>query len=638
MSAELTATLRWLDQQRYYALPSAALLELFRGARDELAFGTLVRRYGGCVYRWCRDELGDRSLADDAFQAVFLALARQGPAGREDSRLAGWLRTVTRREARRLARRERRRRARESPAGVRPPDGPSPAHDPAAAEDLARAIRRAVARLPARYRDVVELHYFEGLSQAQVAARLAVPEGTVRTWLQRGRDRLRGPLGSLGVAGLTAAAPRTTEAATPELVGATVRAAAAALTRPGARAGRWVAAAAALLLGGGVVGVALGPRPDEAPTPPVAAEAVESLPDKNLRILRAEVLPRVCAALRPMVASGGEVRVVSTRAEGTVVEAVLEAEHQIGPWRPRSRARLRYCVLVRDLSAEYDALGRGDWKPINLHTPIWLGIGREANRPVRLAPLDEVLGAFELLPKDERAAAEVERRVNGPGAAGGTLTVPAGLRLVAANGRRVYATHADDVLLARDLAGAEGWRCLGPARFWELAADRDWLYGTRDGQLLVRPAEPVVCDWVPAGPVPHNLVAGGLVAAGGCLFAADTHRSLWARHAGPQPGEWQPLGKLPDTDDAVTLGADGDTIYACENTRHRLFRRRATLAEEPWRPAGLAPTRLRVVGWGGRLLGWTVGGGPVYVRPADDATGWDVFARPGSPATSAFSG
>ena len=67
------------------------LLEQFRLARSEQAFGELVRRHAGFVLATCRRRLRDPHLSEDAAQAVFLVLARHPPARNGASALAGWL-------------------------------------------------------------------------------------------------------------------------------------------------------------------------------------------------------------------------------------------------------------------------------------------------------------------------------------------------------------------------------------------------------------------------------------------------------------------------------------------------------------------------------------------------------------------
>src|SRR5689334_5306418 len=87
------------------------LVAKFAAARDEGAFELLVWRHSGMVLRTCRSVLHDYQAAEDAAQAAFLGLARQGGSvGR--GTVGGWLYRVARRNARRIATRAAVRRAR----------------------------------------------------------------------------------------------------------------------------------------------------------------------------------------------------------------------------------------------------------------------------------------------------------------------------------------------------------------------------------------------------------------------------------------------------------------------------------------------------------------------------------------------
>lgn len=100
MAASLESVLahlqRWTSP-RLEELSDAVLLQHFVQRRDEPAFAALVARHGVMVLRACRRILGDASEAEDAFQAVFLILARKAHTLRQPAELPGWLHGVARR-------------------------------------------------------------------------------------------------------------------------------------------------------------------------------------------------------------------------------------------------------------------------------------------------------------------------------------------------------------------------------------------------------------------------------------------------------------------------------------------------------------------------------------------------------------
>ncbi len=64
--------------------------------------------------------------------------------------------------------------------------------------DLHLHISEALSHLPARFREVIDLHYFAGFEVKEIADHLHIPEGTVKTWLTRGRARLGRLLAAMG--------------------------------------------------------------------------------------------------------------------------------------------------------------------------------------------------------------------------------------------------------------------------------------------------------------------------------------------------------------------------------------------------------------------------------------------------------
>jgi RNA polymerase sigma-70 factor (ECF subfamily) len=159
------------------------LLELVAERRDEAAFDELYRRYGRAVYGVVVRLVGDRAHSEDVVQQAFTNVWRAA-AGyrRERGPATGWLFAI----ARNAAVDALRSRAAASQWQVPdlPDDGPGPDERASAAEEAFR-IHAAVDGLADGEREVIELAYFDGLSQSEVAARLGAPLGTVKTRTRR---------------------------------------------------------------------------------------------------------------------------------------------------------------------------------------------------------------------------------------------------------------------------------------------------------------------------------------------------------------------------------------------------------------------------------------------------------------------
>jgi RNA polymerase sigma factor (sigma-70 family) len=212
-------------------LTDAQLLARFAAGHEDgakLAFEALVERHGSMVFRVCRGMLRDEHAAEDAFQATFLVLARNGRSLWVKDSLASWLHGVAhrvaaraRRDAARRRRHERRLAQARGPACEMMPDHPQ--------SEAWAILSEEIARLPETYRAPVVLCYLEAMSYQAAAASLGVTEDAVRGRLARARERLRKSLTSRGVG-----VPAIVAAARPafpaivvrhELVQATARAA-----------------------------------------------------------------------------------------------------------------------------------------------------------------------------------------------------------------------------------------------------------------------------------------------------------------------------------------------------------------------------------------------------------------------------
>ncbi len=157
------------------------------GAGDAGAFETLYRRYArlvrGLALRW----LGDRSQAEDAVQDAFASIWRSASTYRpERGTGAAWLYVVARN-----AIADRARGRREPPAAVAEvaPADDEP-HERAEESWTAWRVHRAVDELPENERTVIALAYWQGLSQSEIAKRLGIPLGTVKTRTRSALGRL----------------------------------------------------------------------------------------------------------------------------------------------------------------------------------------------------------------------------------------------------------------------------------------------------------------------------------------------------------------------------------------------------------------------------------------------------------------
>lgn len=145
----------------------------------------------------------DSARADDIEQQVWLSALRDAPPHLDRPR--AWLAAVARNWARRAHRGESRRARREA-AVARPEAAPTGADTLERAEAHRRVVE-AVLALPEPLRLAVLLHYFDGLSAADAAARLGVPHETVRSRLRLARTRLRDDLAPADAAGRAVFAP-----------------------------------------------------------------------------------------------------------------------------------------------------------------------------------------------------------------------------------------------------------------------------------------------------------------------------------------------------------------------------------------------------------------------------------------------
>ena len=166
---------------------------------DERAIGQLYDRYGTVLYAVAYRIAGQRADAEEVVLEALAQAWREAPRfepGRGS--VAGWLTMIARSRALDLVRaRSRRDRITAAAAADRP--GASPAMgelrpDPGSAldhDERLRQVRQALESLSPPQRQAIELAYFEGLSQSEIAERLQEPLGTVKTRVRLGMQKLR---------------------------------------------------------------------------------------------------------------------------------------------------------------------------------------------------------------------------------------------------------------------------------------------------------------------------------------------------------------------------------------------------------------------------------------------------------------
>jgi len=159
---------------------------------DSEAVTALVQEYTPVVWAIARRQLGAQ-CAEDVVQEVFLALWKN--AGRFDPALsseATFVATVARRRV--IDQRRRAGRGPTSELPDEPPAEPDPGLERVELCEEARAAETALADLPGKQREVLRLAIVDGLTHVEIAARTALPLGTVKSHVRRGLERVRSVL------------------------------------------------------------------------------------------------------------------------------------------------------------------------------------------------------------------------------------------------------------------------------------------------------------------------------------------------------------------------------------------------------------------------------------------------------------
>jgi len=160
-------------------------------AGDSLALAELYDRYTPLLYPVVVRILRSPADAEDVLQEAWVQVwKRSASFDPRRGTVAAWLLTVARTRALDRYRSMASRGRAESRADREPP-APSEPSASAARGELRGRVQEALAKLQPQQREVLEIAYFQGLSQSEIAVRLNAPLGTVKSWTRQGLLRLR---------------------------------------------------------------------------------------------------------------------------------------------------------------------------------------------------------------------------------------------------------------------------------------------------------------------------------------------------------------------------------------------------------------------------------------------------------------
>jgi RNA polymerase sigma-70 factor, ECF subfamily len=159
---------------------------------DETALAELYDRVSGIAYGLALRVLRDERLAEDAVQEGFLGVWRTAAAFRaERAKASTWILTLVHRRAVDLVRREERRRAEPLTDDIGAQSTVEGTEEAAWLRFERERVQAALRQLPDVQREALELAYYGGFSQSELADRLGVPLGTIKSRMFAGLARLR---------------------------------------------------------------------------------------------------------------------------------------------------------------------------------------------------------------------------------------------------------------------------------------------------------------------------------------------------------------------------------------------------------------------------------------------------------------
>ena len=172
-------------------------LEIWQSWRsgNSQAFGIFYDRYGELVYRLSLRILGSPQEAEDLTQEIFILLSRNNTYDSKRGSIAAFLSVLTRSRGidrlRKMRSQQQHLQKWEQGIASELDIRPSSLMENASLAERSEKVKLALAKLPENHRQVLEMAYFDGLSQSEIAKMLGTPLGTVKSWARNGLIRLR---------------------------------------------------------------------------------------------------------------------------------------------------------------------------------------------------------------------------------------------------------------------------------------------------------------------------------------------------------------------------------------------------------------------------------------------------------------
>jgi RNA polymerase sigma-70 factor (ECF subfamily) len=168
------------------------------GEKDQAAFEVFYDRHGGVAYSLADRIVGEQAAAEDVTQEAFVSIWRSGARyDRSRGSVRSWTLGIVRNRAIDLLRTRTSRTPKlgfddESVLEQRPSGDLT--DDEALRRETAQEVRGALSELPGEQSKVIELAYFGGFSQSEIATMLGLPLGTVKGRMRLGLEKIRGEL------------------------------------------------------------------------------------------------------------------------------------------------------------------------------------------------------------------------------------------------------------------------------------------------------------------------------------------------------------------------------------------------------------------------------------------------------------